>query len=571
MDRMLGTSKLIASLVLRSAALGLLGAQLWPMGMRTLLCLPLILLFFLGSERWVLLCALWLGLCAWVAPPIRSIGDLALLGAPAFLAVAFHVFDRLTEQRDAYGAWLRRHGGVWRWACLVGVFLMALLLLARPVSLWIPVAAMVTLLLARSELPVDAPRSWRSWLSLMGSVAYAVFLFVAVLEVGARLVSERPVPRNDNVFTVHPKNGFSLNKDATATLSIQSSGDEWTPFKVVLSRQGLRDREYGPKQDEEYRVFILGDSYAMGWGLSQDGTLSRVLERRLRGVFPHRRISVINGGCGAYGPWEERNFLLERGFPLEPDLVIHQLFPGNDIENELARLDKYPQAYNRDAQAFYLRWRDKGHFPVKAERWSRKHLAFYRLFLRASGNRSVVQDLFSNLRFVERYESPALPLSAERPFNLEVCLREWYPELELGWRMFEEDVLEVRDDCRRRGVDYAAFCIPEPFDVLDTQWRWGSADLGPEKYERYKDVRLCHAFCEREAIPYIGLGQPMRECSYRNDLYYESDGHLSPLGTAFVAELLAEYLIRHYLDGPAVPDSTIQPAREGVAMVDSEN
>ena len=42
--------------------------------------------------------------------------------------------------------------------------------------------------------------------------------------------------------------------------------------------QGLRDRDYGPKLPDEYRVLLIGDSFTFGHGLETEETISRQLE-----------------------------------------------------------------------------------------------------------------------------------------------------------------------------------------------------------------------------------------------------------------------------------------------------
>ena len=36
---------------------------------------------------------------------------------------------------------------------------------------------------------------------------------------------------------------------------------EWD---AVISSQGIRDREYGPKENDEFRIVTIGDSFTFG-------------------------------------------------------------------------------------------------------------------------------------------------------------------------------------------------------------------------------------------------------------------------------------------------------------------
>jgi hypothetical protein len=86
----------------------------------------------------------------------------------------------------------------------------------------------------------------------------------------------------------------------------------------------------------------------------------------------------------------------------------------------------------------------------------------------------------------------------------------------------------------------------------DEAWRRTTALAGPRvHYERFKDTRVCEAFFERAGIPYINVSGPMRERA-RHEPMYLSDGHLSPQGNRFIADVLANFLVEEVLPGQGV-------------------
>src|SRR5205807_8992996 len=99
------------------------------------------------------------------------------------------------------------------------------------------------------------------------------------------------------------------------------------PF--VTNAMGFRDdREVPVEKDGEFRIFSLGDSMAVGLGVSVEETYVRQLENSIA----HRlsRVRVINAAVGSYSTWQEVDLLKEKGIQLQPDIVM-LAFYWNDL------------------------------------------------------------------------------------------------------------------------------------------------------------------------------------------------------------------------------------------------
>src|SRR5277367_709117 len=56
---------------------------------------------------------------------------------------------------------------------------------------------------------------------------------------------------------------------------------------VSINSEGLRDGEYSiAKPSGVYRIMMLGDSTTFGWGVRQEDTAAKFLERKLNGRVP---------------------------------------------------------------------------------------------------------------------------------------------------------------------------------------------------------------------------------------------------------------------------------------------
>ncbi len=101
---------------------------------------------------------------------------------------------------------------------------------------------------------------------------------------------------------------------------------------------GLRYGEIPLKKQSqnEFRVFVAGDSMTEGWGVESDETFAAVLERSWS--KPERKSYFINGGLSSAGPVEYGRILAVVGLRYEPDLVMIVVHP-NDLSGNGTELD----------------------------------------------------------------------------------------------------------------------------------------------------------------------------------------------------------------------------------------
>jgi len=98
---------------------------------------------------------------------------------------------------------------------------------------------------------------------------------------------------------------------------------------VSINSQGLRDGEYPQvKPPHVYRILMLGDSTTFGWGVREEDTSAKFLERKLNAHLPSQydKAEVINAGVGNYDTVQEVTYYETRGRNFHPDLVILMFF-----------------------------------------------------------------------------------------------------------------------------------------------------------------------------------------------------------------------------------------------------
>jgi len=379
---------------------------------------------------------------------------------------------------------------------------------------------------------------------LVNAVLLGMSLVVVLLlaELGARALYGAPPPIDIGSTQPHPVRVATLTPNFDGVRRF-NAGNAMKEIPITYSSQGLRDEEIPPKKPGEFRIFMLGDSYTAGLTMVLEETIPKQLQAELRRRLPGRKITVINGGVPGYGPWQERDLLLELGFPLEPDLVIQQVLPANDIDNTLCRAGKYPESYNRKWRQRYFYQQNRTKWQVAAERWLAETSMMYAL-VASVGERHYVIEALNHLRFLPPLPLPELPESAPRNPLIEINLREYYPVLQEGWEMMQEDMRGIRDDCRERGTDFMVYSVPVQHAV-DENW-WKHTTNGMDIYERGKDSRIIREFCGRENIPFIDIRPAIKNHPDISALYYNPNGHFKPEGSSVVARTIADYLCKHY-------------------------
>jgi lysophospholipase L1-like esterase len=94
---------------------------------------------------------------------------------------------------------------------------------------------------------------------------------------------------------------------------------------IAINSAGFRDDEFpATLPDEAYRIVVLGDSVAWGWGVPMAAAFPQALERQLheRRLPPRTSPIVYNLAVDGYSTAQEIRLLETRGLALQPSLVL---------------------------------------------------------------------------------------------------------------------------------------------------------------------------------------------------------------------------------------------------------
>ena len=129
---------------------------------------------------------------------------------------------------------------------------------------------------------------------------------------------DRKIIQYENEFSRYDKELFYTLKPGVFQYKNREFENE---FRV--NSKGLRDDEESLSSPE---IIVLGDSYAMGWGVDQDSTFSEILAKG-------SSKNVLNAGVSSYGTAREIA-LLEQLDISNTEALIIQYCSNDDLENK---------------------------------------------------------------------------------------------------------------------------------------------------------------------------------------------------------------------------------------------
>jgi len=167
------------------------------------------------------------------------------------------------------------------------------------------------------------------------------------------------------------------------------------PISINYNSKGLRELEYGYQKNENtFRILMLGDSWAEDMGSFFDNLHTKWLEKKLNKLgFPYK-IEVINGGHYAFDNANEYMFYLEEGRKYYPDIVM-VMFTGDTASPDYASLDNGKLTLHfKEYSLSQLRYR-------QTVSWIRRNTHFGSFLLDKLTNLSKLKKLLINKGYKE--------------------------------------------------------------------------------------------------------------------------------------------------------------------------
>ncbi len=350
-----------------------------------------------------------------------------------------------------------------------------------------------------------------AWLACVAAAQFGVF------EVGLRTWgSSEAAPSFQGLFETDKAIGYRLKPHARTRFTTS----EFTA-EIAINGAGLRDNEeIGPKQPQERRIMLLGDSLVLAVQVPFDQTFGELLEQRLNQRSPSLRYRVVNAGVQGYGPVEEQLFFRAIASTVQPDLVLPIVFVGNDAEEALSsryKLDETRRTTAIVAESFLTR-------------------------LRRLVRRSMVLQIL-RLRFVAATERLSPSLAPPEP-PLQSYAANPAPRIADGLAIARGSIDDIVKTAAAEGATTAVVLMPARFQVDDADYGRLKAVVTSAGGSLVRDAATerFDAALAPLRIPRLDVLPALRAALPGPDLFYQETVHLTPRGHAVVAAALEQFI-----------------------------
>ncbi len=345
-----------------------------------------------------------------------------------------------------------------------------------------------------------------------------------------------------------------------------------------MNSKGIRGPEYPyQKSRGEYRIVILGDSFAEGYTVEFSELFSEVLKDDLNHDKSAHHYEVINMGVGGYSTDQELLLFQTEGKKYTPDLMI-LMFYDNDIwynnqanyprghkplfhmsDDGSLRLTNVPvprpEPHKKPHQSANDFWKN----PTKAMvDWISRKSSLYQFVANRIENTPYLHHLLMKIGLMKaparvNDENKTIPI----PDEFRVYERHENSDVSQAWRLTEALLAKLKEETTRIGSQLLIFYIPMRANVYLEEWqrmktRYGISD-DDWTIEQIRN-RLIE-ICRRQSLDCIDPVAAFREEASKlqvvgKRLYFTHDGHWTAAGHKFAAEMLGHYIRSQYATAP---------------------
>ena len=298
---------------------------------------------------------------------------------------------------------------------------------------------------------------------------------------------------------------------------------------------GFRDLERTPdRKTLAPRIIAIGDSFTYGAGVSYDQAFVTLLEHGLK--ERNADVEILNMGVPGWGPHEELELLKSTAVNFKPDLVLLNVFVGNDIIPD----GHFEPAMLVAGQRYVVHGSGNWiHDHLEPQRWFLYHHLHY---LRTIGPRRLEQVL-----------GPAAGkrVTWRRPVR-EACMLYWKADarsFESYWSQAREALEAIVRLLRSRRIDVILVLHPDVDQLYVPRLPCGRGTT-IDQYDFERPQRLLREWAAMHDVPVVDLlpgfqQLPQPDLLYlvhQDDTHYNAEGHRLVAGT--MLPVLYDWLAR---------------------------
>lgn len=293
-------------------------------------------------------------------------------------------------------------------------------------------------------------------------------------------------------------------------------------FHAYSNSQGFIDDEFVYKE-EDYNIFLLGDSFAQCLQSNYSNCVHQRLEKNLREDY-NESLNIFNFGIGGYGTMHEFSVLKEYYEEYKPKLVILYFLPQNDVSDNL---DYLKNVSSQEQIKEVIR------------KLMPKSLIFFTSRFRTLINNLLLKS--EQYRLKMSYGNQAIK-------DYQVYLSDYNSELEGLWEEELKTLEDINNFCISRNITLLIVIVTSNEQVYEEDWArimetYPSLKL--QSYNLTKPNSIISEFAEEDNISYIDLLPLFKQNQDR--LHWEYDGHWNDEGQIYASEQIEKYLIENRL------------------------
>jgi lysophospholipase L1-like esterase len=174
------------------------------------------------------------------------------------------------------------------------------------------------------------------------SILFALFAVCALSitlilgELTVRLVSSKKHIYNIEMVKYASKLKMRDPEGLVSHLHKPNSSANLMGVDIQLNSLGHRSRELNPeKSPNEKRIYLLGASGTLGWGVPQEETYAFLIEKELNSSGSQYHYEVVNAGIGNYGTKEQYLLLKKQLSQVKPDYLLLTYYISDVIPREV--------------------------------------------------------------------------------------------------------------------------------------------------------------------------------------------------------------------------------------------
>jgi hypothetical protein len=377
----------------------------------------------------------------------------------------------------------------------------------------------------------------------LGGIAFALI----IAEIGLRIVGIS----YPSFYQVDEYRGHAL---------IPNFSDWWISegkSYVSINSDGLRDKEYSiTKPENTYRIAVIGDSFSEAIQVNAEDTFWSAIAEQLPScpALQGKKVEVINFGVGDYGTAQELMTLKHHVWKYSPDLVLLEIFTGNDIVNNsqaLSPADRFSPFLKKENGQF------KMDLSFKETETYRRRDSFVRRFVFSLINHSRLLQVINEAKRVmslkkESANSSVKPANDDiipaLDFDANLYQEPQNKDWQEAWEVTEELIKQINTEVKSKNTDFLAVTISNPPQVYpDLQIRDRLKEIGAKNLF-YPDERI-QKLGQNNGFTVFNLAKPMQEYADKNQVYLHGFdntrmgvGHWNKEGHQLAGKLITEKL-----------------------------